>query len=91
MAQPPLPLGTQLAMSFTNAERGRARSAAPAPLGAQLIRPEQAAVLLNIGRTKVYELMARGDLESVSIDRRRLIPVEAVREFVDRLRHNHSG
>ena len=51
-----------------------------------LLRPEQAADRLNVSRTKVYELMARGDLESVRVDGCRRVPVEALREYIARLR-----
>jgi excisionase family DNA binding protein len=56
---------------------------APEPL---LLTPEQAAITLAICRTKVYELMGSGKLESVRIGSSRRIPVAAVVEFVQRLR-----
>jgi excisionase family DNA binding protein len=53
-----------------------------------LLTPEQAAVTLAICRTKVYELMGRGQLESVRIGSSRRIPMAAVVEFVQRLRED---
>lgn len=47
-----------------------------------LIRPEQAALALGVSRTKVYELMASGQLASVKIGRSRRIPVDALTAFV---------
>jgi excisionase family DNA binding protein len=40
----------------------------------------------GIGRSKLYQLMASGDLESVRVGRRRLIPEAALIQFVERLR-----
>lgn len=48
---------------------------------------EEAAERLGIGRTLVYALVRRGDIESISIGRLRRIPCDAVDDFVDRLRH----
>jgi excisionase family DNA binding protein len=42
----------------------------------------EAAQLLSISRTKVYELMASGQLVSVRIGRSRRIPAEELRRFV---------
>jgi excisionase family DNA binding protein len=51
-----------------------------------LLTVERAAERLDVGRTKVFELMATGELESVEIGRARRIPAEALRGYVDRLR-----
>jgi excisionase family DNA binding protein len=61
---------------------GENRSAAPA----LLLTPEQAARSLAICRTKVYELLRNGELESVQIGASRRIPAAALTEYVDRLR-----
>jgi len=50
-----------------------------------LLTAEEAAIVLSLGRTKVYELMAKGELRSVRIGGCRRIPDSALREFVDRL------
>jgi excisionase family DNA binding protein len=42
----------------------------------------EAAQLLSISRTKIYELMASGQLLSVRIGRSRRIPAEELRRFV---------
>jgi excisionase family DNA binding protein len=52
----------------------------------RLLTPEQAASWLSVGRTKIYELMGAGELESVRIGASRRIPVAALDEFVGRLR-----
>jgi excisionase family DNA binding protein len=50
-----------------------------------LLRPEEAAELLSIGRSKVYELIGTGELVSVRIGASRRIPAQALAEFVQRL------
>jgi excisionase family DNA binding protein len=47
---------------------------------------EQTASALSICRTKVYELIRTGELESVQIGASRRIPVEALKDYVRRLR-----
>jgi len=42
---------------------------------------------LRIGRTKVYELMATGDLRSVKIGRARRVTQAAVDQFVEKSEH----
>jgi excisionase family DNA binding protein len=49
---------------------------------ALLVTPEEAAVILRIGRSTVYELIARGELESVKIGRCRRIPRESLTAYV---------
>jgi excisionase family DNA binding protein len=50
-----------------------------------LVRPEDAAIALGIGRTKVYELMRFGTLRSVKIGGLRRIPAMALADFVAQL------
>jgi excisionase family DNA binding protein len=50
-----------------------------------LLRPVEAADLLGIGRSRLFELMASGELRSVKIGRSRRVPVVAITEYVDRL------
>ncbi len=50
-----------------------------------LYRPEDAAQVLGIGRSKVFELMAAGQLRSVQLGRSRRIPESALRDFVAEL------
>jgi excisionase family DNA binding protein len=51
-----------------------------------LLTPEETAEMLGIGRTKVYELMRLGLIESVKIHGCRRIPTEAMHDYVERLR-----
>jgi excisionase family DNA binding protein len=54
-------------------------------MGGMLITPEEAASQLAIGRTKVYELIRQGKLESVRIGTCRRIPVQSLRSYVAEL------
>ena len=51
-----------------------------------LFTAEEAAEVLGLGRTKVYELMASGRLLSVTIGTCRRVPADALRSYVDSLR-----
>ncbi|MFI5953776.1 helix-turn-helix domain-containing protein [Cryptosporangium sp. NPDC051539] len=46
---------------------------------------EEAARLLSLGRTAVFELVRTGELRSVKVGRSRRIPATALDEFVSRL------
>jgi excisionase family DNA binding protein len=50
-----------------------------------LLTPEEAAAMLSVGRTRVYELIAQGELFSVRIGASRRIPRFALETFVSRL------
>lgn len=51
-----------------------------------LLTPREAAAALGIGRSKLYELLQTGVLESVHIGACRRIPTEAITALVARLR-----
>lgn len=53
-------------------------------LSAKLLTVTEAAAILKLGRTLVYELVLRGDLKSIKIGRARRIPVTALDEFIVR-------
>lgn len=46
---------------------------------------EEAFESLGIGRTKGFEFIKSGELRSVKVGRKRLVPTAGVREFADRL------
>jgi excisionase family DNA binding protein len=48
-----------------------------------LIRPEEAARAISVSRSTFYEMLARREIESVSIGRSRRIPVAALRRWVE--------
>ncbi len=55
------------------------------------VTPEEAARVLAIGRTFVYELLASGRIESIKLGRRRLIPREALDRFVAEERERQAA
>ncbi|HLI00657.1 MAG TPA: helix-turn-helix domain-containing protein [Acidimicrobiales bacterium] len=57
--------------------------APPDPL---MVPIETAAEMLGLGRTTTFTLIKTGELPTITVGRRRLVPVDAVRKFVaDRL------
>ena len=50
--------------------------------GRLLLRPEEVAQALGVGRSTVYELLRTGELRSVKIGTSRRIPTAAVVEYV---------
>ena len=56
-----------------------------------LLTPEQAAEVLNVGRSTIYDLMRVGLLKSVKIGRSRRIPSSMVREYVSRLTADNAA
>jgi excisionase family DNA binding protein len=56
-----------------------------------LLKPEAAAQSLNIGRSKIYQLMEAGEIESVKIGRSRRISVKALEAFTERLTQEVRG
>jgi excisionase family DNA binding protein len=48
--------------------------------------PEAAAELLDVGRSQMFELIGRGEIESIKIGRLRKIPADALTAYVKRLR-----
>jgi excisionase family DNA binding protein len=55
-----------------------------------LLTPEEAADVLSIGRSKVYELISDGRLPSVRIDASRRVPISALVEFVEHLQEQRE-
>lgn len=48
------------------------------------LRPNQAAAALGIGRDKLFDLLAAGEIKSFREGNTRLIPVRAIEEFLER-------
>ncbi len=51
-----------------------------------LYRVSEAAELLSIGRTRLYEAIKTGDLETVTFGTSRLVPAESIQAFAGRLK-----
>jgi excisionase family DNA binding protein len=52
---------------------------------ARLNNVEQVQARLGVGRSTVFDLIASGQLRSVKVGRRRLVPEQAIRDFIARL------
>jgi len=55
-----------------------------------LVTVEEAAQLLSINRSTVYDLIGRGHLPSVKIGRRRLISRQSLVDFINRSENHES-
>lgn len=51
-----------------------------------LVSIREAGHILGIGRSKIYELLGQGDLESVKLDGRRLVVMASIKELIQKLR-----
>jgi len=49
-----------------------------------LLKPDEAAAWLRVGRSKLYALLKSGDLPSVRIGGSIRVPVEALRRWIER-------
>jgi excisionase family DNA binding protein len=56
-----------------------------------LYSPQQAAQLLGYGRSQVFELIARGELESFKEGRLRKIPAAALTDYIERKMRKQSA
>jgi len=65
-------------------KRIRSESLHTLPLSQRLLaRPEEAAELLGVGRSTIYELMRAGELPVVHIGRAARIPIQDLRHWVE--------
>jgi hypothetical protein len=59
-----------------------------AEFGARVcVRIDRTMQMLDIGKTKLYELIAAGELETVHIGRRTLVLQTSIDDLITRLRH----
>jgi excisionase family DNA binding protein len=56
-----------------------------------LYRVEDAATLLSVSRTRVYELIRSGQLRSVRVGKLRRVPARSLDEYVARLLRGSAG
>jgi len=56
-----------------------------------LLSVEEAASLLRLGRTRVYQLVMGGKIQSVKVGRRRLVVRQGLEEFVAQLVENQAA
>ena len=79
---------TTVAINDTRSDRQPPRADQPIEgvlMDPLLLTPLQAARMLGIGRSKLYELLAKGQLESVRIGNCRRIPAQALHNFLAEL------
>jgi excisionase family DNA binding protein len=55
------------------------------------VRVDQALHSLGIGKTKLYELIGAGELETIRIGRRTLVLQASLEDLVERLRRPDGG
>ena len=72
---------------MTNPEAMETRDQPQPSLAPLLLTIPDAARVLAIGRTTMYELVADGAIEVVHIGRCARVPTEAIRDFLMQLRH----
>ncbi|MBI4321042.1 MAG: helix-turn-helix domain-containing protein [Chloroflexi bacterium] len=48
-----------------------------------LLKPMDAAELIEVGRSRIYEMLQKGELPSVRIGRSVRVPVSALRQWVE--------
>jgi excisionase family DNA binding protein len=52
--------------------------------GKVLLSVEEAASVMSLGRSFIYDLVMRGEIASIKVGRTRRIPVMALQEFVNK-------
>ena len=72
----------QLILPFSSAPRA-SRSNGAEPLA---VRIPDAVRMTGIGRSKLYELIASGEIDTVKVGRCTLVPMESLRALLSRLR-----
>lgn len=73
-------------MGTTTAALQHAVDSAVGPPHKLLYGIDEAGPMIGVRRSKIYELIASGDLESVKLGKRRLIPADSLAALVARLR-----
>ncbi len=60
------------------------RLATPTEPAALLVRPQEAARLLSLSHTMLYQLLTTGEIASIKVGSARLIAVNALRDWIQR-------
>jgi excisionase family DNA binding protein len=58
------------------------RNTQPEPLSVDI---SEACRLIGLGRSKLYELLTAGEIQSVKVGKRRLVPMASLRAWLARL------
>ena len=72
-------------------DRRRHRSAPEEGVERLLLTVSEAAGMLGIGRSLLYDLLTAGQVESIHVGRLRRIPTEALAAYIDRQRCSNPG
>ena len=56
-----------------------------------LLKPTEAAETLGIGRTRVYEMLASGELPSIRLGRSIRVPVAALKQWIERQQNGNGA
>jgi hypothetical protein len=72
-------------------DRPAGRLPSSEPPSAVCVRIDRAMQMLAIGKTKLYQLIAAGDLETIHIGRRTLVLQASIEALVERLRRQDAG
>ena len=56
-----------------------------------LFSVSEAAGMMGLGRSLVYQLVMRGDLDSIKLGRARRIPAKALSEYIQRLQSEQNS
>jgi len=75
---------------MSNSERrlGNTAMESPVPLA---VRIPQAARLIGIGRSTIYQFINAGEIETIKVGRSTLIPIDSLRDFIQRRRGNRRS
>lgn len=60
-------------------------------LGKLLYRVPEAAEIISVSRSRMYELLASGEVASVRVGSSRLVPAEALEQFAEQLMSNGAA
>lgn len=74
-------------MSSSERPLSSASSKFPDPIA---VRIPQAARLIGIGRSTIYQFINAGEIETIKVGRSTLIPTDSLRDFIQRRRNGRS-
>jgi excisionase family DNA binding protein len=74
-------------MSNSDHRLGNAAMKPPEPLA---VRIPQAARLIGIGRSTIYQFINAGEIETIKVGRSTLIPTDSLRDFIQRRRDRRN-
>ncbi len=69
----------------------RARSKEDIPMEQQLLRAQEVARILSLSRSKVFLMIASGELPAIRIGRAVRVPASALREWIAQQTEEQSG